>query len=614
MNTNIENCNLEVLERQKEQLKYEIVYGENAGHFAVFDIEAGCRKTRTAESALVDLYKTGKKALFVRRTDVDCRESMKNINKLAGVNIAFAYNNEDVSSGDMTKINRSLHTIPIVIITHQKYTVLMKDSSKRSLFSKGRTTLVIDEFLSTINTISLDENDIGTYRMLLKNDNVLLQAFEKAMHQLIDFLIVWNKQNVGRKFVSVTDKSPSKDFNTLMKLIQSNLSDEILKSWIQKIRLEINDIDVINGTVKCSLSFLNSLCSVKALCEHILQYKQLFKSMCLYSDKKLYTADKRYKYWYLDNNIMLDASGELQIAYSLNNEEFALQHCEKVLDHSKWKIINIPVTTTTASKGRILNFYDVVNNELKKYGDDILVVGKKDEMSLIDVPEENKGYFGNITGSNQWYDKKNVAIIQTHNLSDVDYILKYLHYAKNSIDETFPLSAKCNGRAEKRIYSFTDKRLEKVRVHWIASEIYQAIKRVNRNMKYDTDVVIFINNIDVIELLKEHMKNINIEIIDYEKDTFIFEKTKQDDYLEALKKGSYASKFIDFLAEVQNGLHSEFIDKQNRISKVKIREYLGIKTSGNFSNKVLYKSEVISYCRARDISLSGQYIKLPYVG
>ena len=42
MNTKIENCNTELLEQQKQQLEYEIVHGENAGHFAVFDIEAGC--------------------------------------------------------------------------------------------------------------------------------------------------------------------------------------------------------------------------------------------------------------------------------------------------------------------------------------------------------------------------------------------------------------------------------------------------------------------------------------------------------------------------------------------------------------------------------------------
>jgi len=607
MNTNIENCNTELLDEQKQQLRYEIVYGKNSDHFAVFDIEAGCRKTRTAESALVDLYTVGKKAILVRRTDDDCRESRDNINELAGMDIAFAYNNEDVPVNKITKINAVLKTISIVIITHQKYTVLMKNSSKRKIFARNRNTLVIDEFLSTINVISLGVSDLETYKALFRNDNVLSQAFEKAMHQSIDFLDTWNKKNSSRRFITLTDKSPSKDFDKLIKLIRANVSNQLLKIWREKINSNADtELDV-------NFVLLNDLSTVKILCERILEYKQLFTGMCLYSDKKLHTTDRRYNYWFLDNNIMLDASGELQIAYFLNQKDFILQHCEKVLDHSKWKIINVPVTTTTAVKDKILNFYDIVNQKLKEYGDDILVVGKKDEMELINVPEENKGYFGNITGSNQWYDKKNIAIIQAHNLSDVDYILKYFHYARENIEESFPLTCKCNGRSVKRIYSFTNKRLEKIRVHWIASEIYQAVKRVNRNMKYNTDVLIFINNEEVIELLKTQMKDCSVEIIDFNSDIFIMEKSKQDDYIKTLKQNSYASKFIDFLAETQNGLHPEFVDNQHRIPKVRVREYLGIKSSGNFSNKVLNKSEVILYCQARDISLSGQYIKLPYI-
>ena len=40
MNTNIENCNVELLKKQKEQLKNEIIYGENEGHFSVL-LESG---------------------------------------------------------------------------------------------------------------------------------------------------------------------------------------------------------------------------------------------------------------------------------------------------------------------------------------------------------------------------------------------------------------------------------------------------------------------------------------------------------------------------------------------------------------------------------------------
>lgn len=601
MNTKIENCNTELLEEQKKQLEYEIVYGENEGHFAVFDIEAGCRKTRTAEKALVSLYKTGKKAIFVRMNNDDCRESRDNINKIVGKDIAFAYNNEDVTLEMSHRID--LTKYPILIITHQKYRVLMIDANKRKAFTNGRTTLVIDEFLPAIHQIVLDETDIETYRALFRDDYILLRAFEKAMYMATDFLKSWNKMENVRKYISLADESPTKDFKKLIELIRANMTNELL----EKLKCKIQQ----SSDASVDIKLLTEIETVKDLCDKLMECKQLFGNMCVYIDKKLITTDKRYKYWFLENNIMLDASGELQIAYALNKEEFELKHCEKVLDHSKWKIINIPVTTTTSGKEKILNFYDVVNEEIKKYGDDILVVGKKDEMSLINVPEENKGYFGNITGSNNWYDKKNVAIIQTHNLSDVDYILKFLHYSKEKLDENFNLNARCVGRSHKKIYAFTDKRLEDIRLYWVASEIYQAVKRVNRNMIHATDVLIFLNNEKVISLVKEQMNGCNLEIIQYQNDVFQVVENKQDKYITELQKNSYATKFIELLAELQNGLHPELLDKNNRLSKKAARMYLGINTSANFSNNVLRKTEVISYCEVRNISLQGQYIGIP---
>lgn len=608
MNTNIENCNLELLNEQKEQLKYEITQGESSGFFNVFDIEAGCRKTRTAESALIEAYyKYGRKSILVRRNDEDCRESMKIMNEAAKSDIAFAYNNEDVSLSDLKHVNKILSTIPIVIITHQKYRVLMKDSNKRKLFSNDRKNLIVDEFISTVEVISVSEADIKTFRILFKKDPIISQAFEKAMKWIVDFFMTWNKENSCRRFVNIDDEHPSKNFNELIKLIKANVTNEILTEWKYGIFECTNPVET-------NIDLLSSLKTVKMLCDRLMEYKQLFTEMCVYNDKKLYTTDPRNNYWFLDNNIMLDASGELQSAYALNHDEFSLQHCEKVLNHSNWKIINIPVNTTSAGKERIINFYDVVNEEIKKYGKDILVIGKKNEMDMIDVPEDNKGYFGNVTGSNKWYDIKNVAIIQTHNLSDVDYILKYLHYGKKKIEEKINLSGYRSGRTGYSSYSFKDERLEEIRVRWIASEIYQAIKRVNRNMQYNTDVLIFINNEKVIELLKSQMKNCQYEVIKYDDDKFSFIRNKQDDYIDRLQKSSYATKFIDFLAEVQNGLHQEFVDDKNRLSKVKVRNYLGINSSGNFSNKVLKKTEVIKYCQVRNIDLSGQYIKLPKTG
>ena len=595
MKTEIENCNLELLKEQKKQLTYEITHGENAGFFNVFDIEAGCQKTRTSEEALVEAFlQYGRKSLLVRRNDEDCRESMENINYLAKADIAFAYNNEDVPLNELSEVNRILDTIPIVIITHQKYRVLMKDRAKRKLFSNGRTNLVVDEFVSILEIISISEADIDTFRTLFRNDPTILHAFEKAISELTDFFKTWNKENSCRRLVSLSDKHPAKDFNELIKLINANVTNEILNEWKWDI-LPYSDKNNFN------LSFIDSMKSRKILCDQLLSYKQLFAGICVYNDKKLFTADFRNQYWFLDNNIMLDASGELQSVYALNQDDFSLQHCDKVLDHRRWNIINVQINTTTSGKEKIQNFYDVVNEEISKYSNDILVIGKKNEMDLINLPEENKGYFGNVTGSNKWYKKKNVAIIHTHNISDVDYILKYIFYAKPQLDKEFDLSGKCNGRKGRSVYSFKDKRLEEVRIKWIASELYQAIKRVNRNMQYDTDALIFINNEPVIDLLRSQLKNCQYKVLSMDDDRFVIAKNRQDEYIEELQKESYATKFIDFLAEVQNGLHTDFVDDKKRISKVKVREYLGIKTSSNFNSKVLKKTEVIRYCEARSI-------------
>lgn len=241
-----------------------------------------------------------------------------------------------------------------------------------------------------------------------------------------------------------------------------------------------------------------------------------------------------------------------------------------------------------------------------------MVVGKKNEMDMINLPEDNKGYFGNITGSNKWYDKKHIAIIQTHNLSDVDYILKYLHYSRKYIDQNITLATKCNGVRGRKIYSFKSKKLENIRVHWIASEIYQAIKRINRNMIYNSEVLIFMNNDDIINLIQKQMKNCKVITVEIQDDTFQFVKTRQDNYFDELKRDSYASKFITLIAEIQDGKHEDLFDHKGRLSKKTIRDYLGIKTSGNFSNKVLNKSEVISFCKTRCINTDGQFIQFNF--
>lgn len=602
----MENCNFDLLVQQKEKLQETIIHGAHAEHFAVFDIEAGCQKTRTAEEALVKAWAQGKRSLLVRRTKDDCRESVKLMNRTAGETIAFAYNSEDVSVYQRTAVDARLEEIPIVVITHEKYKILMRDPPRQKVFTKGREILVVDEFLSSMEKIVLTESAIVTFRRLLQNKYLIWQTFEKSMGQLIDLLDAWNSQNTSRTLYFTNAGNSQQDFSQLNRLIRANVTGEKLGQWKKKV---LEDAD---GCPDVDRELLNSLDTVGKLCAELDRYKQMFDQTILYCDKKLFATDQRYQYWFLDNNIMLDASGKLQSAYSLAPDIFSLMHCEKVLDHQRWKILNFPVNTTAAGKEKIINFYEIVNSYVEKYHDDILVVGKKEDMAWIRVPEENRGYFGNVTGSNRWYDRQHVAIIHTSNLSDVDYILQYLHYGKPKTAGTMNLNARCVGKKEKRRYFFENSQLEEIRVHWIASEIYQAVKRVNRNMEYSTDVLLFLNQDEVLSLLQEQLKNCKVETINYADGVFKYESNRQEEYISKLKREGYAAKFVRLLAEIQSGLHREMVDSRGRIAKAKIREYLGIHSSSNFSRKVLAKTEVIEYCQNRHIDYNGRYIKLPH--
>lgn len=609
IDTKIENCNNEILNEQKKNLIKSILDGTNSDHFEIVDIEAGCRKTRTAEEALAQLVKeTDKNAIFVRLNNNDCKESADNINSMVGYNAAFAYNNNTVPFKERGKVQKQFPNYRILIITHEKYLVLAEDRSNRNIFTKNRCTLVIDEFVSDVKKLSLNKIDMNTLRVFFENDIEMSILYLKIIGQLEDHVTAYP---TGRYFSRITPKFRQKDIDQLIKYIRSTYIASTLNNRIKDIlsRSNLNNINI---------DLLKKMNYVKQLCSYIKNIDEFYKQTLLLENGTLYTTDSKCKHWLLDNNIMLDASGTLQNAYDLNNDLYHLENNPKVLDHSKWNIINIVVNTTSSSKEKITNFYEIVNDTIAKYGNNntLVITNKYDTGFITNVPIENKGYFGNLTGSNRWADLANVVIAQTPNINDIDYILQYIHYSKKYIDEKIAKwTSVSTGRGITTKYEFTDSKFERIRTLWIAEQTYQAIKRVNRNMKYVTNAIIFMNNSEVIKLLQENLKGCSVTVI--EENRFQRLWTKQDEYVAELQKKSYATKYLDLLAELQNGMHEELMykDKAGNIhvgvySKKSIRNYLGINKASIFTNKVLDKPQVNTYCKMRNIDASGQYIKL----
>ena len=599
--TKIEHCNNQLLEEEKTELIQEIVYGSNKDYFNIVDIEAGCRKTRTAEVALAKLATdTDKSAIFVRPNIIDCFESAKKINAIAGKLVAYAYNSESVNKYNMTAVQKDFPNIRILIITHAKYFVLAVNRSMRNVFTKNRQVLVIDEFVDDVRKLSLSLMDINSYKKLFLSDMEIETLYLEITCKLENAILA-SKED--RSFLIITKDYISKNINQLLKYIRSNFTESSLKVRVA------STINEYGNTISPAL--LEQIKTKRQLCNKIAEIKEFYSQTCLYNQGTLYTTDSRYLPWLLDNNVMLDASGDLQIAYNLNNNLYHLENTPRVLDHSLWTLINVPVNTTTTGKSRIQNYYDIVNQYIEKYDlNDILVVGNQHELFKINVPQEHKAYFGNITGSNKWANLSNVAIIQTPNIDDTDYILKYIHYSKEFISSTLgKWATKSTGRNTLSRYQFKDARFEHIRTLWIAEQTYQAIKRVNRNMNHVTNVLIFMNNPDVIELLQKKLAGCKVKTL--EENDFIPQWNKQDKYIKSLQEKSYASKFKQLLAELIEGEHKEleYDSHYGLYTKKAIREYLGIRNPTLFSNKVLAKTDVITFCKIRNINTSGKYIK-----
>lgn len=614
-NTKIENCNEELLKKQKKELINAIIYGKTKDYFKIYDIEAGCHKTRTAEIALAQMVQqTDKYALFVRQYNKDCEESANIINELVGDQVALAYYNEAIVKEKRAATQKDLHKYRVIVITHARYLQLSYNKNQRKVFTEGRKTLIIDEYVDDVKKLIVSKERLETLKAILKSDIVLHDLFLKITCKIEDCLI--STPNEGRVYTRIritNDFATNTEINRLNKLIRGNLNRLVFN----------NTVDFLANSEQPNIDrdFLEEITTIKALCREIDNLKEFYGQNIIMHCGVLYVPHSRYYHWTLENNIMLDASGEMQAVYETNINLYQVVPHEKVLDHSKWTLINIESNTTTSGKNRIINYYDVVNKLILEYGSkDMLVVGSKNDMDYItSVPKTQKAYFGNLIGSNEWKDLKDVMVIQTPNYGDIDYLLKYMHHTRDHLSPKLKWTTKKTGRGVKSIYSFTDKELENIRRQSIAEQIYQSLKRVNRNMSQTTNAIVICNNKEVVEIVKSQLKGCEYKCI--EDVGFECEETKQDQYISKLQDISYASRFIKLLAELQDNRHPHLLhkDKCNKTveytyRKKTLRECLGISDSGNFHKNVLNKTNVMTYCKTRNISLKGQYVKIPQNG
>ncbi len=608
--TKIENCDNKLLDKQKQALINDIVFGEPADYFKIYALEACTGKTRTAEFALAKMIKeTNRNAIFVRTFNNDCDESAKFINDMVGEEVALAYYNKGFSKETKFIRQKDFPKYRILIITHKRYIELSRDSTQKHIFTNNRNVLVIDEYINDVEKLVLSFKRIETYKAILRFDSTIYDKYTTLIKPVENLSL---REYSIRDYIRVriAHKIPTdKAINELIRLIRINITDDGLKQILESsmILRDRDDLDI---------NFLETISSVRDLCREIEDIQQFYCQTVILHDNTLYAPDSRIGYWALDNNIILDASADLQTGYTERPKLFKIIVNEKVLDHSHWTITNILANTISSNKDKIENFYDVINKYLANIFDvdDLLIIGNKKDIDFITtVKKENRAYFGNLIGSNEWSEIKNVAIIHTQNISDVDYLLKYLHYFRGFLGSKSKWTAQKTGRDLTSLYQFTDDEMESYRVRYIAEQIYQAIKRINRRMDGESKVILMCNYEQVVNLIRDNLKGCKFETID--EIGFKYMETKQNQYITKLKSNSYANKYKTLITEIVYGNHPNLIYDEDInyliLKKKSVREYLGGNTAANFNHQVLEKTEVIEYNKIRGILTQGQYIKIP---
>lgn len=624
-------CDYLKLKKQLEQIEYEMTHNYKYSfekslyqlhitskppfpYFQLYSCECGVGKTYTIINKILNFleeyciydensyYKdeNGNIKGFINNKNKGMLFVMQNIKTLDVYKMRLYYLlNENIyaevidSSMKDEEINFKLQTYPIIFITHQMYKALAENEIKRKRFSKNRILLIIDEFVNMCDIVSIDKVRLEKLRADIKYIDIQ-EKFDKVVIELKKYF--QNLQTNGED----RDKKLH-IFNTKTKYKQ-------ILNQVKEIKKEISD----TFTDKEKSSFYKE--HNKSIYNAIDDVVEFFRGTCILEKGVLYTPKRKNDYWFLEKNLILDASARINNVYKLRKKQFQdmLEKNFQVLDHKNWTIELIEVNTKASSKNNYDNFFKICNQKLKELGKEVtLVVTQKSEcvdsngnrlIDYFDTPFLN--YFQNMLGDNNYKHLQNVLIAHTFNLSEKQYILEYLYYSNKNFNSDEDIKVVLLN--EKR--TFTNKSIEKYKIGRIANEFYQAVKRVNRDMNKETRVVILTKEVEAVKLVCKMLKN--CKIIDTTNNYKI--KYKNIEYENnSLGYKDYDIKAIKIFQDILNNDMKELsnIIKENLkyendkiiLSKKVLRNELGIEYAPNLKRDVFNKSNVKRFIKENEI-------------
>lgn len=542
--------NIDYFKELEEQIISEKLW--NSEKFLIFDHEAGTGKSRFTQQCLGQMTKTQKyKVIYVQKfkKDDELVKTMERINHYAGREVAGYY------SSDMRREQKKkAKDIQILCITHQMYYQICKGNNLELI--KGRDILIIDELPQLIQEIYVTRDDIASLWGRFNRDG---DGAGRELAQLLLDLLLEIKENKG-------DGVKYIDF-----------------------RLEKYDkFRKLYNRVKDSRDI------------QLKEEKEILGKIDMLLNQSFFVCQNRFVSWEngielykLKNNIILDANGGFDHRYKLSNQ-FEVKRQNKRYDYQNTNLFHYNAKTTKGNlaKDRDKMHSNIVSridwNNLSKVLFITDIAGEqsleKEILSylrfygtnLIEIQQNfNKviaiDHFGNLIGRNHYRDFDTIVILKTPNYNYISYILDYTFLTGNVTDGMI-------------FETFKNAEIEKIRISAVAGEFYQAIKRINRENKLSSNIYLFSDDMDAVEIIKGQLRNVQYfyKEIDFDKRT----------YNTANRPKTQLNKLKEILMRYKR-------DGVKEINKKSLKEELGVKSP----NLAKLLSEVKDFAEKNNIRI-----------
>lgn len=570
---------------QQNHFRDLILHGNNSSCFIVEDFEASWGKSTFALNTLPQYKEKNpcKRVLWIVERIDQCTKNVEDITKLFN-------NNENIAGaivGGMSSQTREeyLNNYDIIFITSERYRRLSRlyNTEERKLYTENRHLLIIDEKLEMYKeiTFSLTKDALLQNEIDKLGGDKAVQLYNQIVEKLLVVLKSSSKQGIIKTRFMCSFKQ---DVSYIDCLIQE--FENLMYSKVENKSIFYQDYEDNN---------------YQTILEKVEDLREFYVGQSImYYDKKaneivMSVPNYSMKMWTLENNLILDATASIDKSYSYNTNLFKVAYEDKIFNHYRWMLEWADVNSTTHGRNNVyINYTDTFNSLVEELGEnDTIVFAKKyDDIRpispnspIFEKINKFKGavtHKGVINSSNEFLEKKNAINSDSNYDDEKSYVLKYLYCSR------LPLQDWHRDRN-----GFTNLALEEFKIYEMARGLYQFFKRPNRNMQFDSRLILLTHKKQVADIITSMFNGIIYKESTEIKDLFVKKNPEKSELFIELCNELLEQKIpIKIQETLEIDVFSKYKDKvfNGQIPKKVFAKALDM-TATSFGNNVLNKTE-----------------------